>query len=176
MSDKSGQATALTAFNRLESGREDVERYLRDLPRGPESPLARLPRLHFARWVVIDRLPPDPPEPDELDQPYLLFTACVDGDTRAFARELGERLRPELDSIWGRCAGYPGAADAVAFADWLLDHHVPTSFFVAAYGKSTVQDVRNSLAAREQVLGFALRAQKLAPAQRLDAFKAAFPA
>jgi hypothetical protein len=111
-----------------------------------------------------------------LDRPYLLFTACVDGDTRAFARELGERLRPELDSIWGRCAGYPGAADAAAFADWLLDHHVPTSFFVAAYGKSTIQDVRNSLAAREQFLGFALRARKLAPAQRLDAFKAAFPA
>jgi hypothetical protein len=176
MSDKSGQATALTAFNRLESGREDVERYLRDLPRGSESPLARLPHVHFARWVVIDRLPADPPEPDVLDQPYLLFTACVDGDTRAFARELGERLRPELDSIWGRCAGYPGAGDAAAFADWLLDHHVPTSFFVAAYGKSTVQDVRNSLAAREQVLGFALRAQSMDPARRLDAFKAAFPA
>lgn len=176
MSDRSGQASALTAFNRLDSGREEVERYLRELPRGSESPLARLPRLHFARWVVIDRLPPDPPEPDVLDRPYLLFTACVDGDTRAFARELGERLRPELDSIWGRCTGYPGAGDAAAFADWLLDHHVPTTFFVAAYGKSTIQDVRNSLAAREQFLGFALRARKLAPAQRLDAFKAAFPA
>lgn len=176
MSDRSGQASALTCFCPITSGRDELEQYLRALPRGPESPVARLPRTHLARWVVIDRLPGDAPEPDRLDRPYLLFTACVDGDARSYARELAERLRPELDAIWGRCAGYPGSADPAAFADWLLAHHVRTSFFVSAYPKATVQDVHNALAAREQILGFALRAQSMDAQGRLDAFRSTFPA
>jgi hypothetical protein len=177
MSDRSGQATALTAFTPIDSGRaEELHAYLRALPGGAESPLARLPRTHVARWVVIDRLPADPPERDTLDRPYLLFTSCIDGDVESYLRELAERLPEEADAIWGHCAGYPGAGDGAAFARWLLDHHLPTALFVAAYPNATVHDVRGSLAARDQLLRFVLEAQALDPQARLERFRAAFPA
>ncbi len=44
------------------------------------------------------------------------------------------------------------------------------------YPGATVHDVRNALAAREQAIAFALRAQDLPPAGRLDAFLSSFPA
>lgn len=61
------------------------------------------------------------------------------------------------------------------FVDWLFAHRVSTSFFFAAYGDATLHDVRNALAAREQALAFALRAQALEPEARLQAFREAFP-
>jgi hypothetical protein len=177
MSDRSGQASALTAFTPIDSGRaEELQAYLRALPLGAESPLARLPRTHLARWVIVDRLPTDPPKSDTLDRPYLLFTCCIDGDVESYLRELAERLPEEADAIWGHCAGCPGARDAAAFTRWLLDHHVPTALFVAAYPNATVHDVRGSLAARDQLLRFVLGAQELDPEARLERFRAAFPA
>jgi hypothetical protein len=174
MSDRAGQARALTTLVPIRAGEEEALRaHLRALPRGAESPLARLGGLHVARWVVIGRLPADPPQPDVLAAPQLLFTASVDGDAAAFVRALPAALGDELDAIWGRCDGYPGAA---GFAPWLLAHHLPTTFFVSAYPDATVGDVRSALAAREQALAFALRAQDLAPDERLAAFREQFPA
>jgi len=175
MSDRSGQARALTSFTPIVSGRAgELRAYLRGLPRGPASPLARLLRTHFARWVIIDRLPTDPPDPDRLEQPYLLFTSCIDGEADSYLRELAEQLPGEAETIWSHCRGFPGARDAGAFARWLLDHHVPTSFFVANYPKATVHDVRQSLAAHEQLLRFALDTQGLDAPTRLERFRTAF--
>jgi hypothetical protein len=176
MSDRSGQARALTALVPISEGREQALRaYLRALPRGARSPLARLSRTHFARWVVIDRLPADVPEPEQLGGPYLLFTSNLDGDVESYLEELCARIPEEAREIWGCCAGFPGVEDTGAFTRWLLDHHLTTSFFVPAYGRATVERVRGSLAARDELLRFVLRSQDLAPAERLDAFRAVFP-
>jgi hypothetical protein len=176
MSDRSGQASALTSLIPIAADREDELRaYLRGLPRGLESPLARLPGTHVARWVIIDRLPSDPPEPDSLEAHYLLFTASVDGEIESYLRLLCEQLRPEVKGIWGCCAGFPGADDADAFTSWILDHHLPTSFFVAAYPDATVHEVHNSLAARDQLLRFVLQSASMDPHARLEAFRSEFP-
>lgn len=176
MSDRSGQASALTSLIPIAADREDELRtYLRGLPRGSQSPLARLPRTHVARWVIIDRLPTDPPEPDRLEAHYLLFTSSVDGEVESYVRELCEQLRSEAERIWGCCTGFPGTEDAEAFTSWILDHHIPTSFFVAAYPDATVQQVHNSLAAREQILRFILQSGAMDPPARLEAFRSEFP-
>ncbi|MDQ4041871.1 MAG: hypothetical protein M3141_09000, partial [Actinomycetota bacterium] len=85
-------------------------------------------------------------------------------------------LREEANRIWSSCEGFPGVEDENAFASWILDHHVKTTFFFAAYGDATVGDVRNSLAAHEQLLRFVLKSESMTPAERLDAFRTEFPA
>jgi len=175
MSDRAGQASALTALTPIVAEREnELREYLQGLPRGAESPLARLPRTHVARWVVIDRLPSNPPHPDRLDDNRLLFSCSIDGEVESYLRELCRELRTEAARIWGCCIGFPGVDDEAAFARWILDHHLKTSFFVAAYPDATVGDVRNSLAAREQLLRFALNSADMDPKARLADFRSRF--
>ena len=48
---------------------------------GPASPLAKVPDVQFARWVIIDQLRTDwagaPKPPPRLKSDYLLFSADV---------------------------------------------------------------------------------------------------
>ena len=175
MSDRNGQASALNIFTPIRPGEEEaLHEYLAGLERGPGSPLARSTRTHVARWVIIDRLPTECiKKPDRLRRIQLLFTSSFDGDKRSYLEDLMNVLTEQILEIWGRCEGCPAAPAAIV--DWLLDHSVKSSFFVAAYNQSTVYDVRNALAAREQALAFALRAQDMNAAARLQAFREAFP-
>ena len=177
MSDRSGQSRALNIFTPIRPGDEEALRtYLGDLARGSGSPLARSGRTHVARWVIIDRLPTEcVPKPDRLRRTQLLFTSSFHGDERSYLDDLVRVLAREIPDIWGRSEGYPGLSVPSAFVDWLLDHRVRSSFFFAAYNKSTVHDVRNALAARDQTIAFALRAQGMEPSATLRAFREAFP-
>jgi hypothetical protein len=177
MSDRAGQARALTTFVAIRPGEEEaLEGYLQGLERGPGSPLARSARTHVARWVIIDRLPSMcVPRPDRLRRNQLYFSASYDGDEASYLDELAGLLAPVIPEIWGRCENYPGIEDRGRFVAWLLEHRVVNSFFFSAYPKATVHDVRNALAAREQALAFALRTQDLGADERLQAFREAFP-
>ena len=177
MSDRAGQSRALNVFTPIRPGEEETLRgFLDRLPRGSGSPLARSGRTHVARWVIIDRLQTEcVAKPDRLRRVQLLFTSSFDGDERSYLEDLVRVLTPEIPEIWGRCEHYPGLSAPSALVDWLLDHRVPSSFFFAAYGQSTVHQVRNALAAREQAIGFALRAQDMDQQERLRAFREAFP-
>jgi hypothetical protein len=177
MSDRSGQARALTTFAPIIPGREaGLHAHVNAFPRGADSPLARSPRTHVARWVIIDRLPTHKVDrPDYLRRNHLLFSASFDGEETSYLTELAEQLGDEVEAIWGNCEGFPAGTTGERFAAWLLERRVPNSFFFSAYPHATLPDVRNALAAREQALDFALRAQSLDPAERLRAFRAEFP-
>jgi hypothetical protein len=177
MSDRSGQARGLTTFVPITPGEETaLHEHVRALPRGAASPFARSTRTHVARWVIIDRLPTRcVPRPDRLRRHHLLFSASFDGEETSYLTEVTRLLGDEVPAIWGHCVGFPGVADVERFVSWLLEHRVRNSFFFSAYPHATVHDVRNALAARDQALAFALRAQDLDPPARLRAFREAFP-
>ena len=170
-SDRSGQASALTVLTPIQAGaQDDLRRYLEGL-RATGSPLARLPRTHFGRWVIVpDFVPDDEREPDHLATPYLLFTASFDGPMDTYLDELCDALATEATEIWGRCAGAPQPPAGPALKAYLRAHHVRTGFFVAAYPQATVGQVRAALAQREAVIAFARAAQGMDPAQLQAAF------
>ena len=173
--NRSGQAYALTVITPIAPGAAgELRGYLDGLRAGP-SPLARLPRTHFGRWVIVpDFIAEDEREPDHLSAPHLLFTACFDGTVESYLAELGTELAAEADQIWGRCAGCPRPATGAALADYLMAHRIKTGFFVAAYGKATVPEVRAALAQREALIAFAQEAQKMDDATRQREFLARF--
>lgn len=166
-SNVSGQAYALTVLTPIAAGElEALRSYLEGLPAGGgQSPLARLARTHFGRWVIVpDFVAEDEREPAHLSSPYLLFTACFDGKLDSYLDELCGELAAEAGEIWGRCAGAPRPAVGPALKEYLLRHRVQTGFFVAAYGDAKVGDVRAALAQRERVIAFARDTQGLEPA------------
>jgi hypothetical protein len=176
-SDVSGQAFALTVMTPIAPGEQGaLSSYLEGLRAGGErGPLAQLKGTHFGRWVIVpDFVDKKVPDADHLATPYLLFTACFDGDLDSYLDELGTTLATEAQEIWGRCAGAPNPAEGPALKDYLKAHRIKTGFFVAAYGQATVAQVNAALEQRDKLIAFAQEAQSLQPADLQSEFLARF--
>ena len=115
-----------------------------------------------------------PQRRDHLDLGRLLFTSNFDGEPGPYLEALRVELGEQADAIWGHCAGYPGSADAGAFAAYMRAHQMESSLFFAAYGERRVEQVKDSLRARQRVMEFALGAQGMAPAELQAAFRKEF--
>ena len=172
-----GQAYGLTVCTPILRGRESsLVRLLDTFQSGVRSPLARVPGTHFARWVVMGDVVYEgaPQRRDHLDLGRLLFTSNFDGEPAPYLEALRVGLGEHADAIWGHCAGYPGSADASAFAAYMRAHQLESSLFFAAYGERTVEQVKDSLRARRGLIDFALGAQRMGPAELQSAFLAEF--
>lgn len=177
--DICGQAHSLTVLCAIREGHESaLARYLNALESGSASPLSRVARTHFARWVVLgDVVYEGKGRRDHLKLGQLLFTSNFDGgDLDSYLESLRSGLGPAADEIWGHCTGYPGSEDGAAFAAYMRRHHVESSLFFAAYGERTVDQVKASLAARRRVIAFAMSSQGMAPAALKAAFEESFSA
>src|SRR5207245_333805 len=87
---RDGRSYALTLLTPVRAGgTPTLAAYLHGVGVGDESPLSRLPYVHFARWVIVDQLKTDwpgaPVPPPHLKSAYLLFTASVTGPREAQA-------------------------------------------------------------------------------------------
>lgn len=166
-SNVSGQAYALTVLTPILPGEEDaLQTYLQGLSQ-KDSPFARLPRVHFGRWVIVENFHSEPEQPkqDNLASQYLLFTTCSDGKRDDHLDELCRELAPEASEIWGRCVGCPDPAEGDALKRYLIHNQIKTGFFAAAYPKARVQDVRRTLDRRERMIDLAVSTQGMDPAE-----------
>jgi hypothetical protein len=112
---------------------------------------------------------------DTWKAPRLLFTSNFDGPLEPYLEGLRTGLGADGDAVFGHCDGYPGSADARAWAAWVRARTVPSSLFFAAYGEQTVHEVRANLELRARLIEFALGAQGLAPADLKTRFTETFP-
>jgi hypothetical protein len=171
---RSGRSYVITLLTPIKPGAEaDLAAHIARLS-SDESPLAKLPYVHFGRWVVIDQLKTDwpgaPSRPSRLKSQYLLFTATmtipaekhVSPEKRyserlpeSFLHELRARMPDEADAIWGHCLGYPGVSDADDFVRYLAAGQLESSLVYAGYPDVTVDEVRQALAARDSLVAFA---------------------
>ncbi|HEY7693266.1 MAG TPA: hypothetical protein VH816_13075 [Gaiellaceae bacterium] len=175
--DRVGKTQALTVFAAILPGREEEARtVIESLPRGAESPLARVEQLHFSRLQIIDELVYQgaPQKPDRLNNAYLVFTASFDGALRPFLAAIAERLPAEADSWWGCCVGYPGTSDLKAFTRYIEHNRIRTNLFGVAAPNATLADVRESLELRERVVEFAIEAQGLDARELQERFRREF--
>ena len=172
-----GSAYALTTFARILDGQADaLEADLAALPRGAESPFARLEMLHIARVQIFRALAHQGPKQkhtDVLRHAHLVFTSTFDGDLDPYLDALAERV-PEADVWWGRCAGYPGRGNRAAFRAYVRRCQVETSLFQSAMPEAKVGEVHEALALRERVIDFAVAAQGLDAVALQERFRAAF--
>jgi hypothetical protein len=175
----SGQAYAFMAMTPVKPGEEEpLAEYLHALRgRGP-SPLAKLPRTHLGRFVIVRDFHNDPAwkqrREEHLELPYLVFTSNFDGDLDSYLDELCEKLAPEAAEIWGRCIGCPERAKGAALKTYLKHNQIRTGIFFAAYGRATVGTVKQTLRQRERMIAFAVASQGLDPEALQQAFLAEF--
>ena len=151
----SGQAYAFMAMTPVKPGEEQRAGRVPARParRGP-SPLAKLPRTHIGRFVIVPDFHHDPTWKQRRRSistcNYLIFTSNFDGDLDSYLDELCEKLAPEAKEIWGRCVGCPESAKGAALKKYLKHNQINTGIFFAAYGQATVGTVTEGAArARE---------------------------
>ncbi|MGN6815774.1 MAG: hypothetical protein ACTHK3_06785 [Solirubrobacterales bacterium] len=172
-SNVSGQAYALTVMAPIVSeGVSELVNYLDNLGSGDDSPLSKVGRTHFARWVVIDALVFEGgrQRPDSWSGPRLLFTSNFDGSLDSYLERLHTGLGECADRVWGYCKDYPQGQGLQAFGDWIKRYQIDTSLFYAAYGETTVEDVLDSLDVRSRLATFAGRHQGATAAELKAAF------
>jgi hypothetical protein len=154
----------LTTLTPVTAGRMgDLQGELDSLKAQSESPFARIFGTHVARFTVVGALEDRELEPDPSSGSYLIFSTDIDGSPRAHVERLRAGLGDWADRLWGHCDGYPGAARARPFRDWLLGHRVPAGFTVAPYRHATVSDVRDALEVRRRLVDLACVAPSLDP-------------
>ncbi|MEA2194173.1 MAG: hypothetical protein QOG42_607 [Solirubrobacteraceae bacterium] len=174
--NQTGQAYAFMAMTPITPGEErPLEEYLHAFrDHGQESPLAKLPRTHMGRFVIVPDFHNDKTwkqrREEHLDLHYLIFTSNLDGDVETYLDELCEKLAPEAPQIWGRCVGCPENPKAQVLKNYLKHNQINTGIFFAAYQDATVPRVKHCLHQRERMIEFAVAAQGLAPAALQQAF------
>ena len=83
------------------------------------SPLATVPGVHFARWLIV---PGDSALPGGAVPDTLVYTSDVDGSPAEHLRELERLAGGLLDRLFGHCVDYPTSPGARA--RWLREHRV----------------------------------------------------
>lgn len=164
--NRAGQAYALMFMTPITPGREDALRDdLAALGADGGSPLARLPRTHFGRWVICPGFVTDPaqPHPDELGCQYLIFTCCIDGRPGSYLDELTTELAPEARRIWRHCINAPDPAEGPALRAYLEHNQIDTGLFYSAYPDVTVPEVRRVLGRQAALRRLAVDAPGLPP-------------
>lgn len=172
-----GQSYALTVLTPIIAGHEiGLGTYLRGLPEAGESPFSRVPRTHFARWVIIPQpaFEGPPMRPDPWKSQYLIFTSCFDGDLATYLDDLCRLMGAVADEVWQHCVAYPGSHDPRAFAQYMRHNQIDTEVYFAAYPEATVQQVRDSLAQRDRVVKFAVATQGLGDAELYERWQEEF--
>ena len=172
-----GGAYALTIFTAIIPGHEEALREtIEALPRGAESPLARLKQLHTSRLQIFDHLVYQGPPAlrDELQSNYLVFTAAFDGALDPFLDAIIDHVGVDAGRWWRHCVGYPALADRAAFKGWVKRNQLHTSLFAVASPNESVANVLESLALREKVLAFAIAAQGLPADEVQERFRRTF--
>ncbi len=175
MSNSSGEAYAFMAITPILEGHErELREYLEGFDQHT-SPLAALSQTHFARWVIIRDWVNSRSQPtqDHLGCPYLIFTSNLHGPIDGYLDALCEL--EQASAIWSHCIGCPVPATGRALKRYLIHNQLNTGFFVAAYPNASVEEVRASLALREQLIAFAVRSQGMDPPTLQREFKAEFP-
>jgi hypothetical protein len=158
----SGRNEGLCVLAPIADGHEQALRdRLRALPTGLGSPLAGVPGTHFARWAIV-ALEDKDGQPLAEPPRQLLFSAEFDGELEPYVAALCVELGAEARAIWSHCAGCPVESDR-GLAKYLLEHRVPPGYSVVAYPDATVEDVRASLALRDLMTEFVMKAAALDP-------------
>lgn len=167
--NRSGDSYGFLAITPIKPGRSDALRKTIAKVTAKESPFARLPRTHFARWVILpDFYDPtvdyQPADEDRLECEYLIFSACFDGPRDSYLRELAAGIPAEAKAVWGECIGVD-AASATDLVRYLKHNQIACGQYYSAYNHTTVQEVRRVLVQQRAMRDLAVRAHELTPAQ-----------
>ncbi len=172
MANEIGRATAITVFTPVRRGW--TRAWLRPMfwlgTRFPElpGPIARLRKLsfiHFARWTIVERLPPDAPpgEEEPLAYDHLYFESNFNGSWSQYIDAFSAILPVGLSLIWFSSFGWTGVLPVAEFKRYIRDNEYHANHFYCAYPEATTTTILQALSLERELVAFRERARDLEP-------------
>jgi hypothetical protein len=111
--------------------------------------LARVPTIHFARWVFLD------------NRRRLFFVSNYDGSLDSYMDDFIDKVAFGLNIVFSNGVGYPrtrwlildGAKDEQAFKDYIRKRQLITAVWYKAYPGLTTYDLARNAAVRAAIDG-----------------------
>lgn len=149
-----------------------IRKYLATLPTGEESPFAKAPGTHLARLVVMDDVifVGTPAIEEHLQSKYLVFESNCEGDLDSYLSGLAKAAPQELDAIWSHCVGYPGAANASRFVEYMKACQIETTLYFAAVNDKSRAQTLKALQTQRAVADFIAEHQGMEPTRLQSEF------
>ena len=160
--------TYLTALSPIEYRADDPQGNLAAVREAlcmheqPHSPFKRCPMAHMVRLQVIDNARPPQGAQDAapLQSSYLLLAAELDGNTDDFLDCLYRVDSKFVQSLWGRCIGYPRYDGSVFLRRYIARCTIHGELPYAAFDAS-VRQTLEAIALKERLSNFVAAAQGL---------------
>jgi len=174
MPNKSGNLYGLTILSPIIDDEKatpshdlQIRKYLASLATDDRSPFALAPGTHLARLVVMDDViyVGMPACEEHLKSKYLVLESNFDGELDDYLGGLADHVPEQLDSIWGHCVAYPGAANRQAFIDYMKACQLDTTFYFAAINDKSLPETLRALHTRSAVADFIANHQGMEPAR-----------
>jgi hypothetical protein len=134
-------------------------------------PLLALGFIHYARWIILDWLPPPGGGGGwrGLRWKYLLFESNYDGTEQDYLRTFADIVPARLVRLWGACVGFESLAerrrDAIApaiapfgFQSFVKRNQLEVIDFYAAYPDATAIDVNQAIGMIDRIANASRRA------------------
>jgi hypothetical protein len=129
------------------------------------STIRELSFIHFARWIVIRRLPDHGQPPDRLRQPLLMFESNYNGTFDQYIDAFASILTRGMSAIWGTSYGFPGPQPVAPFKRYIRANEFVADHYYSAYPTATTTMVKSALALRKPLKTFTVRAGTVSPAR-----------
>jgi hypothetical protein len=169
MANVEGRATAITVLTPYKPTGRLLLPIVFWIGRNVEATLEKLQTLsfiHYARWVVVKRFPPD----EKLHYPYLMFESNFNGSWDQYIDAFSEVVPTRMKGIWGTSYGFPGPIPVEPFKDYIRANEYVANHYYNAYPGSTTTEIISASKVAAALDGLRARAPSMDP----DAFKAAY--
>ncbi|HWT23729.1 MAG TPA: hypothetical protein VN213_09505 [Solirubrobacteraceae bacterium] len=143
----------------------------RRLPDG-KSTIRALSFIHFARWIVIRRIPDHGQPRERLGHPLLMFESNYNGTFDQYIDAFATILTRGMSLIWGTSYGFPGPQPVTPFKSYIRANEFVADHYYSAYPTATTTMVKSALALREPLRAFTVQAATLSPEQFRERYRA----
>lgn len=138
------------------------------------STLRRLSFIHYARWAIIDRLPPRAArgQPREhLNHQYLFFESNFNGTWDQYIDAFAEVVPNRMRSIWGSSFGFPGPLPTGPFKAYIRRNEFVANHYYSAYPQATTTMILSALQLEARLRQFARRSASMAAEEFAAAYE-----
>lgn len=122
--------------------------------------------IHFARWIIVARLPGS----ERLHYRYLYFESNFNGLWDQYIDAFSEVVPDRMKAIWGTSYGFPGPIPVEPFKRYIRANEYVANHYWSAYPGATTTEI----IAAKRVAAAIDDLRRRAPAMDPDAFKAAY--